>query len=60
MPHILTLDTVELIELEVLIKKEYEFYTKDKELFKGTPMAELYDKEADMLAALLKKIKEAK
>lgn len=60
MPHTLTLDTAELVELEVLIKKEHEFYTKDKELFQGTPMAELYGKEADMLAALLKKIKEAK
>lgn len=60
MAHTLTLDIVEVIELEVLVNKEYKFYAKHKELFKGTPMAELYDKEADMLAALLKKIKEAK
>lgn len=58
--HPLALDIVEIIELEVLVNKEFKFYAKYKELFKGTPMAELYDKEADMLAALLKKIKEAK
>ena len=58
MEHTLTLSTIELVELEVLVKKEYDFLKRGSTLTDKDVAGRMAECAAE-LAPLLKKIREA-
>lgn len=58
MPHTLTLSTKELVELEVLVKKEYDFFERMSTLTDKDVAGRMAECAAE-LASLLQKIRKA-